>query len=113
MQEIQLVKDVYGRSTYTKVIDTNFSELVSNVTASTESTQITVETFFNYYDQLFFEIPATGPINSHEYLVKRSTEYLGGVVLTDREQAYIDEINELRQQLLEANANYLNLNEIV
>ena len=38
----------------------------------------------------------------------RSTEYLGGVTLTDSEKAYIEEINSLRQQLLDANANYLN-----
>lgn len=113
MQSINLIKQVYGRSTYTKVIDTKFTELATVTTASQESTQISVETFFDYYDQLFFQIPATGEVNSHEYLVKRSTEYLGGSVMTDREQVYIDEINSLRQQLLEANANYLNLNTII
>lgn len=54
-----------------------------------------------------------GEVNSHEYLVKRSTEYLGGVVLSDNERAYIEEINSLRQQLLEANQNYLSLTKIV
>tara|TARA_R110000868_G_scaffold2725_1_gene19037 strand:+ start:218 stop:559 length:342 start_codon:yes stop_codon:yes gene_type:complete len=113
MQEVSLIKEVYGRSTYTKVIDTQFSELYTPVTASQQSTQISVEQFFDYYNQLFFQIPATGEVNSHEYLVKKSTEYLGGGVLTDTEQAYIEEINSLRQQLLEANANYLNLNEVI
>lgn len=113
MEQVNLVKQVFGRNTYTKVIDINFSELYTPVTASNQSTQISVEQFFDYYDQLFFNIPATGEVNSHEYIVKRSTEYLGGIVATDREQAYIDEINSLRQQLLEANANYLNLNEIL
>lgn len=112
-QEVKLVKEVYGRNTYTRVIDTSFTELYFPVTASAApSTQLTVEAFFDVYNDLFFQIPATGDVNSHEYLVKRSGEYLGGGVLTDNEKAYIDEINSLRQQLLEANTNYLNLNNL-
>ena len=33
-QEVKLVKEVYGRNTYTRVIDTSFSELYTPVTAS-------------------------------------------------------------------------------
>ena len=112
-QQVDLIKEVYGRNTYPRVIDTSFSELYIPVTGSTVTQQVTVETFFDLYNQLFFQIPATGQVNSHEYLVARSTEYLGGVVLTDSEKAYIDEINSLRQQLLEANANYANLTKII
>lgn len=112
-KEISLTKEVYGRNTYTKVVDTSFSELYIPVTGSAITEQTTVEAFFDLYNQLFFEIPATGQVNSHEYLVARSTEYLGGGVLTDNEKAYIEEINNLRQQLLEANQNYLNLSRIV
>ena len=113
-QEVKLIKEVYGRNTYTKVIDTTFSELYVPDTASlAPSTQVSVEAFFDAYNDLFFQIPATGDLNSHEYLVKRSGEYLGGGVLTDNERAYIEEINSLRQQLLEANTNYLNLTNIV
>lgn len=113
-QEVRLIKEVYGRNTFTKVVDTSFSELYTPVSASiSPSTQITVDQFFDLYNELFFDIPATGELNSHEYLVARSTEYLGGGVLTDNEKAYIEEINSLRQQLLEANANYLNLTNVV
>jgi hypothetical protein len=112
-KEVKLVKEVYGRNTYTKVVDTSFSELYVPVTGSAVTEQTTVDQFFDLYNQLFFEIPATGQVNSHEYLVARSTEYLGGGVLTDNERAYIEEINNLRQQLLEANQNYLNLSRIV
>jgi hypothetical protein len=112
-QEVKLVKEVYGRNTYTRVIDTAFSELYTPVTASLATANITVDQFFDLYNELFFQIPATGEVNSHEFLVKRSTEYLGGGVLTDNEKAYIEEINSLRQQLLEANSNYLNLTNIV
>lgn len=112
-QEFNLVKEVYGRTTYTKVIDPSFSELYSSVTASVEVAPIGVEEFFNIYNEIFFQIPATGEVNSHEYLVARSTEYLGGGALTDNEKAYIEEINSLRQQLLEANTNLLNIGNIV
>ena len=113
-QKVDLIKEVYGRNTYTRVIDTSFTELYNPVTASAApSIQTSVELFFDAYNSLFFQIPATGELNSHEYLVKRSTEYLGGGVLSDNEKAYIEEINSLRQQLLEANTSYLNLNNIV
>lgn len=112
-QEVKLVREVYGRNTFTRVVDTSFSELYTPVTASVVPTEVTVEQFFDLYNDLFFQIPATGELNSHEYLVKRSTEYLGGGVLTDNERAYIEEINSLRQQLLEANANYLSLTNVV
>lgn len=112
-QKLNLIKEVYGRNTYTRVIDTSFSELYVEVTGSAAGDQITVEQFFDFYNQLFFQIPVTGVVNSHEYLVKRSSEYIGSSVLTDNEAAYIEEINTLRQQLLEANQNYANLNNIV
>ena len=110
-EQVNLIKEVYGRVTYSKVVDSAFTELYTPVSASAPA-PLTVEEFFNLYNDLFFQIPATGEINSHEYLVARSTEYLGGGVLTDNEKAYIEEINSLRQQLLEANANYLNLTNI-
>jgi hypothetical protein len=112
-QEVKLVKEVYGRNTYTRVVDTSFNELYTPVTASVDPTQLTVEAFFDAYNNLFFQIPAMGEVNSHEYLVKRSTEYLGGGVLSDNEKAYIEEINSLRQQLLEANTSFLNLNNVI
>ena len=113
-QEVRLVKEVYGRTTFNRVVDTSFTELYKQPDAATVPTQqITVDEFFDLYNTLFFDIPATGEVNSHEYLIIRSTEYLGGGVLTDNEKAYIEEINSLRQQLLEANANYLSISKIV
>lgn len=112
-QQVNLTKEVYGRNTYTSVIDVSFSELYTPATASATPAGITVEQFFDAYNTLFFQIPATGQVNSHQYLVNRSTAYLGGGVISDNEQAYINEINSLRQQLLQLNANYLSLSNIV
>ena len=100
-QEVNLIKEVYGRTTYTKVIDISFSELYTPDTASiAPSTQTTVELFFDAYNDLFFQIPATGEVNSHEYLVKRSTEYVGVNQNSGEIDALLDEINQLRLENL-------------
>ena len=111
LEQVNLNKPVYGTATYVRVIDTEFRQLVSP--PEPEEEDVSVERFFQLYEDLFFQIPVTGEVNSHEYLVARSTEYLGGAVLTDSEKAYIEEINSLRQQLLEANSNYANLTKII
>jgi len=112
MTEVNLVKEIYGLNTYTKAINTSFTELVSPPTEIIAPT-ITVEQFFQYYDELFFNIPVSGSINSHTYLVERSQQYIGGSVIDNEKQALIEEINSLRQQLLDLNQNFTNINNIV
>ncbi len=109
---VQLVKQIYGVNTYTKAVDTNFTELVTPTVEATPTT-VTVDQFFEYYDQLFFDIPVSGSINSHQYLVNRSQEYLGGSVIDAEKQALIEEINSLRQQLLDLNQNFTSINNLV
>lgn len=110
-QELNLYREVYGQNTYKRVIDTQFTQLVEPVSEEVEE-DATVERFFELYEQLFFEIPLTGETNSHEYLVNRSSEYIGGSVITDNEKALIQEINSLRQQLLEANTNLIEISKL-
>lgn len=112
MANVDLVKQIYGLNTYTKAIDTSFTELVTPTVEETPTT-VTVDQFFEYYDQLFFDIPVSGSINSHQYLVNRSQEYLGGSVLDAEKQALIEEINSLRQQLLDLNQSFTSINNIV
>ena len=110
METIGLAKQVYGTNTYKNVVDTTFSQLVSPATPISQS--FNVEQFFTLYEDLFFEIPIEGTFNSHEYLVRRSSDYIGGSVLSDNEKALIDEINSLRQQLLEANKNVIHISKL-
>lgn len=112
MANINLVKKTYGVNTYSKAVDTSFKELVSPPQPEV-STEITVEDFFNYYDQLFFTIPVSGSVNSHAYLVEKSQEYIGGSLLDAEKQALIEEINSLRQQLLNINQNFTSINTIL
>ena len=111
MTNIELVKEIYGTNTYSKAVNTSFSELIVPAQPLTASV-ITVEDFFEYYEQLFFQIPVSGSTNSHQYLVNRSQEYLGGSVIDAEKQALIEEINSLRQQLLDLNINFSSINNI-
>jgi hypothetical protein len=100
-QQIKLTKQVYDKNQYQKVIDTSFTQLVQP-TASTGSALPTVDQFFDFYNQLFFDIPKFGETNSHEYLIKTSQEYIGiSNVVNDEIQALIDEVTELRQENLD------------
>jgi hypothetical protein len=101
-QQVKLTKQVYDKNQYQKVIDTSFTQLIQPITASTGSTLPTVDQFFEYYNQLFFDIPKFGETNSHEYLIKTSQEYIGiSNVVNDEIQALIDEVTELRQENLD------------
>jgi len=101
-EQIVLTKQVYDKNQYQKVIDTSFTQLVQPITADTASALPTVNQFFDYYNQLFFDIPKFGETNSHEYLIKTSTEYIGAsAIVNDELQALIDEITELRQENLD------------
>lgn len=111
-QKVDLIKQVRGINTYTKAIDTDFTELIST-TPTLEPTTITVEQFFNFYNQLFFDIPVEGDINSHSYLVQRSQQYIGGSVIDLEKQALIEEINSLRQQIIDLSQTYIQIGNIV
>jgi len=103
MEQINLNKQVYDKNQYQKVIDTSFTQLIS-VTSSLVTSSIppiTVDQFFQYYQDLFFSIPKLGDINSHEYLIKTSTDYIGTSQQTnDTIQALVEEITSLRQENL-------------
>lgn len=112
MENVNLVRKIYGTATYNKAVDTQFTEL-SIPSVETPEQLITVNQFFEYYDQLFFDIPVSGSTNSHVYLVERSQEYIGGSVIDAEKQALIEEINSLRQQLLDINQSFNSIKDIV
>jgi len=109
-QQVTLTKQVYDKNQYQKVIDTSFTQLVQPVIIPTGSALPTVNQFFVYYNQLFFDIPKFGEVNSHEYLIKTSQEYIGTTnIENDEIQALIDEITELRQENLDLQQQLLTL----
>ena len=61
----------------------------------------TVDDFFTIYNNLFFIIPKFGEINSHEYLIKESSDYIDYKANQEEIQALLDEIAELRENNLQ------------
>lgn len=112
MENVSLKRRVFGSSTYQKAIDNRFTELISQAPQE-EAPVATIDDFFNLYETLFFEIPVSGSINSHTYIVERSQDYIGGGVIDAEKQALIEEINALRQQLLSINQGFDNINRSV
>jgi hypothetical protein len=106
MGNFQLNKTVYNSSIYKNVIDTSFTQ-VQPPAPPVEDT-ITVEEFFTYYTKIFYDIPTTGDVNSHTYLVKTSGEYINAAISNDEIQLLLDEITSLRQQLLSSQQQLIN-----
>ena len=113
-QQVNLTKQVFEKRQYDRTINTAFTQLVSSTIEATGSALPTVDQFFDFYNQLFFDIPKFGELNSHEYLIKTSQEYIGTTaVITDELQTLIDEVTELRQANLDLNQQVLNLQSSV
>lgn len=99
-EQVQLNKTVYGKITYPNVINTEFTQLIRTA-PETDTGGITIDEFFQAYNDLFFEIPIDGEFNSHLELIKRSTEYVGVNQTTDEIEALLTEINQLRLENLQ------------
>lgn len=100
-KKVDTNKIVFSKPQYIKTISTEFNELgVNNIIEDIEST-VTVNDFFQFYDQLFYDIPATGEVNSHEYLIKTSAEYINFDQVSDIVKALQEEITSLREQNLD------------
>ncbi len=108
MEKVNLNKKVYSKTQYPRVIDTSFSQLIKPVDQTLIDTPtISVDEFFTYYNQLFFDIPKFGETNSHEYLVRTSGEYIN-IDQTDATiQALLAEIDILREENLQLNQDLI------
>ena len=110
MSQIPIEKQVFDKTTFPKVIDTEFSQLLNNV--SEETPVFTIEDFFQLYEQLFYQIPKEGDTNSHRYIIEKEADYLGIIINQDDIQALLDEITSLRQQLLDTQTTLNDLTKI-
>lgn len=99
-EKIIISKTGYNKSQFGQVVDNQFTQLISSPTASVAQT-IDVNQFFQAYDNLFFQIPKLGEINSHQYLINKSGNYIDENVVSEEVQALLEEINQLRQENLE------------
>ena len=100
-ERINLNKNVFNKQDFLNTVNTSFTQLVPS-TASVAPT-FTVDDFFVQYENLFFQIPKEGDINSHQYLVERSGAYIEFNRVNEEIQALLEEISQLRQENLELN----------
>jgi len=100
--KIDLVKEVYQKINYPRIIDTKFNEL--GTTSINEQIEVTPTTndFFDLYNTLFYEIPSFGDVNSHQFLIQTSADYIDFDANQEEILALRAEITDLRRQLLEA-----------
>jgi hypothetical protein len=101
-ERLDLRKEVFNKNQYIKTINTRFDELGTKSITQDLIIQPTVEEFFGLYNSLFYDIPALGTINSHEYLIKTSGEYINFDDISEEITALQAEISQLRQSLLNA-----------
>jgi len=105
--ELKLSKKLYNKSAYLNVIDTQFTELVPPTPPVEEP--VSVDEFFVLYDALFYEIPKEGEVNSHQFLIKSSIEYVDSQATSNDIQALLDEITSLREENLVLQQNIVDL----
>ena len=98
MSQIPVQKTVFSKDSYSRVIDTQFSQLI---TQEDDTLSFSVDDFFELYDQLFYQIPRDGETNSHQYILQREADYLGISISQEDVQELLDEITSLRQQVLD------------
>ena len=106
-QQVKLNKETYSKPQYERTINTSFTQL--GVTTQADAPVLpTVDEFFQYYTELFYQIPKEGAINSHQYLVEQSSTYVGQQQQLEEIKALQEEITELRTQLLESRNDAIN-----
>lgn len=106
-QKIQIQKTVYNNAGLSKIVDREFKVFAEPVP---EQDTDTVEELFRLYDKLYLEIPVDGETNSHEYLIARSSELVNVDLDNEAIQPLLEEISDLRTELLAANQEIANLN---
>ena len=108
-ENIEFNKQVYNKTQYEKVINTSFNQLGVQSIQQQIDDQPTVDDFFKMYNELFYDIPETGDVNSHEYLIKKSSEYIGFEANQEEIEALQNEISQLRTELLDAQKQIIEL----
>lgn len=103
---IEIKKTVFSTTEFNRVVDTGFTTFTQPVL---EEDTDTPEELFRLYEKLYYVIDVEGEENSHQYLVKRSSELLTFDKVTEDIQPLLDEISQLREQLLLANQQIIDL----
>jgi hypothetical protein len=108
-ENIKLNKTVFDKTQYSNTIDTTFSELGATFTSDELVSQPTVEEFFSLYNQLFYNIPELGSLNSHQFLIQKSSDYINFDENNEIIEELSKEISQLRTELLDSQKRVVEL----
>ena len=100
----------FSRDNLEILVDTTLKQLLKPT--NTVDSEFTIEEFFTLYDDIFYQIPPEGEVQSHRFILNKTAEYLG--VKTGDElniQTLLNEITSLRQELLDANKSLGSINK--
>ena len=112
-ENINLNKEVFNKRAYLKTIDTSFKELGVQTIQEQIASQPSIQEFFDMYNTLFYRINELGPTNSHEFLIKTSSEYINFEEENELITLLQAEIAGLREQLLEAQKQLADLASVI
>lgn len=107
---VNLNRQVFDKKKFNETVDTSFTQLVTQPDPTFFDLNLaTVEDFFTLYEKFFFQIPKEGEVNSHTYLIKESSDYVGFQANSEDIQALLDEIAALRQENLSLRQEQINI----
>ena len=101
-ERLDLIKVGYNKIQYVKTIDTSFNELGTTTVTQDLIATPNIQEFFTMYNTLFYDIPALGENQSHQYLVRTSGNYINFDEISQEVAALQAEIAQLRADLLNA-----------
>lgn len=101
MSQIPIQKTVFDKNLFNRVVNTQFNQLIEPQVEDEDTLEFSIDDFFSLYEQLFYQIPRDGDINSHQYILQKEADYLGITINQDDIQALLNEITSLRQQVLD------------
>ena len=99
MAKVRLSRNVYNNEDLSKTVDREFTSFVEETTEEND----TVNELFRLYSKLFYEIPAQGDIESHEFIIRESSKMVQLEQENLEVQPLLDEIADLRERLLQQN----------
>lgn len=107
--EVVINKRVYNRGSFEQNVNSSFSYFTVQTPVEDPDT---VTELFRLYDKFFYQLPAEGKA-SHQTLVERSSQIYTVPLDNSVIQPLLDEIADLRAQLLTVNEENLELLKLV
>lgn len=104
--KIDVRKTTLSKADFNLAVDRSFQTFTQPQPPQIEDQ---VDELFRLYEELYFEIPVEGRFKSHRYLVERSLELVELEADQTAIQPLLDEIAQLREQLLQANTQILDI----